>query len=58
MLKVLHRLAAWLTAPADDASPADLLAHPLIARMNERELADLPLRPIAKRKAGRNTCPA
>jgi hypothetical protein len=58
MLNMLHRIADWLAAPADDASPADILAHPLIERMNERELADLPLRPIAKRKAGRNACPA
>lgn len=58
MLNALRRLADWLAAPADDASPADILAHPLIERMSERELADLPLRPISKRKAGRNTCPA
>ena len=58
MLKVLHRLADWLAAPADNASPAEILAHPLIERMNERELADLPLRPIARGKAGQNACPA
>jgi hypothetical protein len=58
MLNVLQRLADWLVAPANDDSPADILAHPLIERMNEREVADLPLRPITKRKAGRNACPA
>lgn len=58
MLKALHRLAAWLAAPADAGSPADPLAHPLIERMTERELADLPLTPIGKRKTGRNSCPA
>lgn len=58
MLNMLQRLADWLAAPANDDSPADILALPFIERMNERELADLPLRPIAKRKAGRNTCPA
>jgi hypothetical protein len=65
MLKSLHHLAAWLAAPADDGSPADLLAHPLIERMTERELGDLPLTPIAKsltpiskRKTGQNICPA
>jgi hypothetical protein len=58
MLNVLQRLADWLAAPANDDSPADILAHPLIERMSERELADLPLRPIAKRRAGRSACPA
>ena len=58
MLNVLLRLADWLAAPADDASPADILAHPLIERMNERELADLPLRSIARGEAGQNACPA
>ena len=58
MLKALHDLAVWLAAPADDGSPADLLAHPVIQRMTERELADLPLSPIAKRETGQNACPA
>jgi len=58
MLKVLHRLADWLAAPASDDSPADILAHPLIERMTEREIADLPLRPIAKARAGQKVCPA
>ena len=58
MLKALNRFADWLAAPADDDSPADLLAHPLIRSMSERELADLPLRPIARRRAGQCACPA
>lgn len=43
MLKAIRRLAGWLAAPSDIGPPADLLAHPLIARMSERERADLPL---------------
>lgn len=58
MLNTLHRLAIWLAAPADDASPADILAHPLIERMTERQLADLPLIPVATRRAGQSACPA
>ena len=58
MLKALQRLADWLAAPANDDSPADILAHPLIERMTEREIADLPLRAITKRRAGQNACPA
>ena len=59
MLKALQRFAEWLAAPAADDSPADILAHPLIERMTERELADLPLgRPITKRRAGQSACPA
>lgn len=59
MLKALRRLAAWLAAPADlgDGS-ADLLSHPAIERMNERELADLPFSPAAKTRAGGGCCPA
>ena len=58
MLNALQRLADWLAAPANDDSPADILAHPLIERMTEREIADLPLRAITKRRAGQNACPA
>lgn len=58
MLNALQRLADWLAAPTSDDSPADILAHPLIERMNERELADLPLRPIVKKRAGQSACPA
>lgn len=58
MLKTLQRLADWLAAPANDDSPTDILAHPLIERMTEREIADLPLRPIVKRTVGRSACPA
>ena len=46
MLKLLSRLADWLTSPADvDLIAADPLQHPALERMSERELADLPLRP-------------
>jgi hypothetical protein len=58
MLKALQRLADWMAAPANHDSPADILSHPLIERMTEREIADLPLRPIAKARAGRGACPA
>lgn len=58
MLKVLQRLADWLAAPANDDSPADILAHPLIERMTEREIADLPLPAAQRRRARQSACPA
>ena len=59
MLHALQHLAAWLAAPSDigHVSP-DLLAHPLIERMSERELADLPMRANFNDTAGQPCCPA
>lgn len=55
MLKFILRLADYLTRPADVAfDEADLLQHPDLSRMSERELADLPLTPAP----GVTRCPA
>jgi hypothetical protein len=54
MLKAIHRLATWLVAPSHvECLSGDPLSHPLIERMDERELADLPLSPFP---AGRHRC--
>lgn len=46
MLNLLTRLIEWIASPADiDLVEADPLQHPVIERMSERELADLPLGP-------------
>lgn len=58
MLKSIRRLANWLAAPSDIGPSSDLLAHPLIERMSERELADLPLPQDRDREAGHACCPA
>ncbi|MBX9456771.1 MAG: hypothetical protein KL863_12490 [Rhizobium sp.] len=58
MLKALQRLIIWLAQPVEAGSQADPLAHPLIERMTERQIADLPLAPDARKKAGPNACPA
>ncbi|MCB1445311.1 MAG: hypothetical protein KDJ87_05785 [Rhizobiaceae bacterium] len=58
MLKLLFRLPAWLAAPADPVdAQADLLSHPLIERMSERERGDLPLS-VPRLDDSRRTCPA
>ncbi|MGV3553463.1 hypothetical protein [Rhizobium sp.] len=58
MLKFFSGLIDRLNSPADlDWSEIDLLQHPALARMNERELADLPFRAAAKGNAERS-CPA
>ena len=44
MLKFLAGLIKRLNDPSDvDRNEADLLQHPALTRMSERELADLPL---------------
>lgn len=59
MLKFLASLIERLNDPAEiDSIELDLLQHPALKRMSERELADLPLVPTSKRNAGQNTCPA
>lgn len=58
MLKAVRRLAAWLAQPVETVPSSDPLAHPVIERMTERQLADLPLAPEANRKTGQNACPA
>lgn len=52
---LLSRLIAPLRPPRSDAASlaeVDVLAHPAIARMSERELADLPI-PRPAPQAGR-----
>jgi hypothetical protein len=60
MLKFLAGLIDRLNTPSGlEWNEVDLLQHPVLARMSERELADLPLVPIiGKRNAGRSNCPA
>ena len=56
MLKLLRRLSTWLIAPSDPTdAEADLLSHPLIERMDERERGDLPLS-VPHRDDGRRPC--
>lgn len=51
MLKVIRDIAAWLVAPSDvECVPRDPLSHPVIERMDTRELADLPLSPLPARQ--------
>ena len=44
MLKTLSNLLRWLAAPTDfDVEPRDVLMHPALRCMSQRELADLPI---------------
>ncbi len=65
MLKIFSILDQLLPAPADDDTDAswsyDLLRHPDIARMDTRELGDLPFPGKTTRLAPKQpgeTCPA
>lgn len=60
MLKFLASLIDRLTTPsALEWNEVDLLQHPVLARMSERELADLPFLPIVgKENAGQSYCRA
>lgn len=59
MLKFLSGMIDRLATPSDlELNEIDLLQHPMLARMTERELADLPLRPVGKQIAGQGDCPA
>jgi hypothetical protein len=43
MLNMIENFLRWLTAPSDFPGNAqDVLGHPAIEAMNQRELADLP----------------
>lgn len=56
MLKFLLAMIARLNDPADGGrNAADLLQHPALESMSERELADLPLSPA---RPGRAPCAA
>lgn len=59
MLKTLSNLLRWLAAPTDfDAEPKDVLMHPALRRMSQRELADLPLSSRARAPSRTDTCVA
>src|SRR5690606_37158256 len=52
MLETLSNLLRWLAAPTElDGEPRDVLMHPALRRMSQRELADLPL--SSRRRASR-----
>ena len=59
MLKTLSNLLRWLAAPTDfDVEPRDVLMHPALRRMSQRELADLPLSGRARRASRKDACAA
>ena len=59
MLKMLSNLLRWLAAPTDfDGEPRDVLMHPALRCMSQRELADLPLSSRARPPSRTDTCVA
>ena len=59
MLQTLSNLLHWLAAPKElDDEPRDVLMHPALRRMSQRELADLPLSGRARRASRKDACVA
>jgi hypothetical protein len=59
MLKFLLGLIERLNTSADLSwNEIDLLQHPALRVMSERELADLPFSAVTNANAGQSECPA